>query len=185
MTNPRERYDKLFIEKAILLEEKRIKKRSLAKIRRQTKTCQAASVILIEVSKAIQKQFKKRVETLITDAIQTVYKYPYTFELKFNHKRNNIETKPVIKKGATELIPKEDLGGGILDIISIGFKIILWYLQNPQTRPILFLDESFKFLGSYSNRAGHMLKYLSKSFNLQIIMTSHSKELIKFCKENK
>lgn len=180
MIKIREKYDKLFIEKSLLLQEKRTKKRELTKIKKQIEVCATSHFLLIEVSKAIQKQFKKRVEVLITNAIQSIYDYPYIFKLQFEHKRNNIEVRPIIKKGKTELVPKDDMGGGVLDVISIGFQIILWYLQNPRTRKILFLDEPFRFLGSYSRKAGFMLKYLSRYFGLQIIMTSHDDKLTEF-----
>lgn len=181
MISLREKYDHLFIKKALLLQEKRDKKKELAKVKKKIKICVKAHFLLIEVSKEIQKQFKKKFDTLITHAIQSIYDYPYIFELKFENKRNNIEIRPIVKKGKTELMPKDDMGGGILDIIALGFQIILWYLQSPQSRPILFLDEPFKFLGSYSRKAGFVLKYLSKYFNLQIILTSHDKNLIDFC----
>lgn len=180
MINLREKYDKLFVEKTLLLQEKKIKKKKLAKVYRQIKICTIAHSLLIEVSKVTQQQFKKRVEILITNAVQSVYNYPYIFKLLFEPKRNTIEVRPIIKKGNKELIPKDDMGGGILDVIAIGFQIILWYLQNPKTRPILFLDEPFKFLGSYSRKAGFMLRYLSKYFGIQIIMTSHDKQLTEF-----
>lgn len=181
MTTLRDDYDELFVQKTHLLQDKQIKKRKLIEVKKNIKICQEAHYILIEISKAIQKQFKDKVDSLITSIIQFVYNYPFLFELKFEQKRNNIAIKPIVKKGKTELIPKDDMGGGILDIISIGFKIILWYMQNPQTRPILFLDEPFKFLGQYAHKAGFMLKYLSKSFGIQVVMTSHDKTLLKFC----
>lgn len=181
MIDLREQYDELFIKKTLLLQERRKKSDRLKAVRHQIKICTEAHFLLTEVSKKIQKQFKKRVEKLITNAIQAVYDYPYIFKLRFENKRNNIEIKPIVKKGEKELVPKDDLGGGILDIIALGFQIILWHLQDPKSRSILFLDEPFRFLGGYSYKAGFMLKYLSKSFGIQILMASHDKELIKFC----
>lgn len=180
MINLREQYDELFIEKTLLLQERKDKKRKLKAIRHQIKICTKAHFLLTEVGKKIQKRFKHKIETLITNAIQAVYDYPYVFKLRFENKRNNIEIKPIIKKGEKELVPKDDLGGGILDVIALGFEVILWYLQNPGSRPILFLDEPFRFLGNLSSKAGYILKYLSRSFGLQIVMTSHDTELTAF-----
>lgn len=176
----KEQYDNLFVEKALLLQKKNEKKRKLKEIKKEIKICAEAHWLLIETSKTIQRQFKQNVEVLITHAIQTIYKYPYVFKLNFEMKRNNLEVTPIVKKGKTNLRPKDDMGGGILDVIAFGLKIILWYLEAPQTRAVLFLDEPFRFLGSLSNKAGYMLKYLSKYFGLQIIMTSHDKQLSKF-----
>lgn len=181
MIDLREQYDKLFTQKALLLQTRKDKKRKLQEIRSKIRTRNIAHFLLIETSKALQNQFKHKVEILITNAIQSVYSCPYIFELRFESKRNSIEAQPVIKKGQTVLIPKNDLGGGILDVIALGFQIILWHLQNPKSRPILFLDEPFRFLGDYSKKAGFMLKYLSKSFGVQVVIVSHDKELIEFC----
>lgn len=176
----KEQYDSLFIEKALLLQKKSEKKRKLKKIKKKIKVCSEAHWLLVETSKEIQKQFKQNVEVLITHAIQTIYKYPYIFKLNFEMKRNNLEVTPIVKKGKTSLQPKEDMGGGILDVIAMALKIILWHLEEPRTRAVLFLDEPFRFLGSLANKAGYMLKYLSRYFGLQIIMTTHDKKLSKF-----
>lgn len=180
MIDLREQYDELFIKKTLLLQERRKKSDKLKAARHQIKICTEAHFLLIETSKAIQKQFKRRVEKLITNAIQAVYDYPYIFKLRFEQKRNNVAVRPIIKKGKKELVPKDDMGGGILDVIALGFEVILWYLQNPKSRPILFLDEPFRFLGDLAGKAGYILKYLSKSFGLQIVMTSHDTRLTEF-----
>lgn len=180
MIDLRSEYDELFIKKTLLLQDRVEKSRKLKAVKHQIKICTKAHFLLIEVSKTIQKQFKKRVEELITQAIQAVYDYPYVFKLRFKQKRNNVAVQPIVKKGTKELVPKDDMGGGILDIIALGFEVILWYLQNPKSRPILFLDEPFRFLGSLSGKAGYILKYLSRSFGLQIVMTSHDTKLTKF-----
>jgi DNA repair exonuclease SbcCD ATPase subunit len=180
MIDLREQYDELFIKKTLLLQDRIEKSRKLKAIRHQIKICTKAHFLLTEIGKKIQKQFKKKVEKLITNAIQAVYDYPFIFRLKFENKRNNIEIKPIIKKGNKELVPKDDMGGGILDVIALGLQIILWHLQNPKSRPILFLDEPFRFLGDLTGKAGYILKYLSKSFGLQIVMTSHDTRLTEF-----
>jgi len=181
MIDIRKRYDDLFVQKTLLLQDKRIKMRKLKKVRAEIKTATEAHYLLTETSKIIQKQFKKKVETLITYMVQAVYNRPYIFELQFDTKRNSVEVTPIIKKGNTRLMPKKDMGGGLLDVISFGFRIILWYMQQPRSRPILFLDEPFKFLGRFTKEAGQVLQYLTTKFNMQILLTTHDQRLEKHC----
>ena len=58
MMDLREKYDELFIEQALLLQEKRTKKIELTNIKKQIKICTVSRFLLVEVSRAIQKQFK-------------------------------------------------------------------------------------------------------------------------------
>jgi DNA repair exonuclease SbcCD ATPase subunit len=182
MQNLKEEYRSLFAEKLMLFKSREIKYSELKGIYTQIEMYVDAREILIEASKVIQRQFKARIESLITYAIQSIYNRPLSFELQFQHKRNNIEAIPIVKENGEELKPNDnDLGGGILDVISFGFRIVLWYLEDPRSRNILFLDEPFRYLGNLVPKAGQMLKYLSKKFILQIILVTHDKHLIKCC----
>ena len=154
----------------------------MKKLRRQRTTHINARAILNQIAGTIQQQFKNKIETLITYAIQAVYNRPFTFELLFQTKRNIPTITPVIKERGETLCPKDDdLGGGLLDTIAFPFRFILQYLEEPRSRNVFFLDEPFKFLGSLTPKAGSMLKYLSKKFSLQIILVTHDKELMKIC----
>lgn len=181
MRDLKKEYQNLCASKLVLFKNKKLKYNELKDIQSQIETHVDAREVLIEVSRVIQRQFKKRIEGLITYAIQSVYTRPLSFELRFQNKRNNIEAMPIVKENGEDLKPDNDLGGGILDIIAIGFRIVLWYLENPRSRNVLFLDEPFHFLGNLVSKGGQMLKYISRKFNLQIVLVSHDANLIKYC----
>lgn len=135
--------------------------------------------IFIEIARATQSAFKERVESLQTMAIRSVFDRPFEFELRFEESRNRATCVPIIKEGDIEHVPKEDMGGGIIDLASITFRFILWSLSRPQTRKIFILDEPLKFIGKGAllQKAGQMLKELSHRMGFQLIIVTHEPEL--------
>ena len=121
--------------------------------------------ILSEVVLKTQDKFKTKIEPLITSAIKSVFDRNFEFKLEFEEKRNKMECRPVILEDGDEFQPKDDLGGGMIDIISFAFRIVLWSLKNPKTRNSFILDEPFKNgLGDELYiKAGKMLKKISTS----------------------
>ena len=141
---------------------------------------QKARWVLNEVSKQTQERFKSKVESLVTTAIRSVYGRALRFELIFEEKRNRFECKPVIWEGDVLYEnPDEEMGGGILDVISFALRVILWYLSENRTRNVLILDEPMKFVGRrLIHQAGRMLREISYKLGLQIILVTHEDELI-------
>lgn len=138
--------------------------------------------VLTEVATITQKQFKTRVETLVTMAIRAVFERPFKFLLEFERKRNKMECRPEIK----ELVngkwrtydPTEDMGGGIVDIISFALRIVLWSLEKPRSRNIIIFDEPMKNLGKLVTLSGQILKEISHKLNFQLIIITHEDALI-------
>lgn len=137
-----------------------------------------ARQVINEAAKNTQQFFKAQVETLVTTAIRTVFDRPFEFKLIFEEKRNKIEARPVIKEGENEYDPKDEMGGGIIDIISFALRVVLWSLQTNRTRNVFILDEPFKWTGALMVKAGMMLKELSDKLGIQVIMITHDDELM-------
>ena len=138
--------------------------------------------ILTEVSTLTQKRFKERVEALVTMAIKSVFDRPFQFLLEFERKRNKMECRPEIKElvdGKQRTFdPSEDMGGGIVDIISFALRIVLWNLEKPRSRNVIILDEPMKNLGKMVSLAGQVLREISHKLNFQLIIITHEDELI-------
>lgn len=138
--------------------------------------------VFTEVSRETQEEIKNRIEKLITLAIRSVFERDFTFKLDLQNKNNRVYAVPTIIDGEHEFTDiKEDLGGGMIDIISLAFKIVLWSLESPKKRNVFIIDEPFRFTGKLVKKAGYMLKYLSKELQFQVIMVSHDDELIDIC----
>lgn len=161
--------------------EKGIKKakRSLKSETSLLKRLEKARWIFVEVTKATQIQFKERVESLVTMALRSVYDRPLEFELQFLQKGNRFQCIPKVIEGDNEYEPEEQLGGGALDVISFAFRVVLWSLQSPRTRPTFVMDEPLRFLGEgvLLDRAGTMLREISHKLDFQIIIITHAPQL--------
>lgn len=134
--------------------------------------------VLSEVAKITQESFKERVENLVTMAIRSVFNRDFTFELIFERKRNKLECQPIVLEGGNELIPKDDMGGSVLDIISFAFRVVLWSIEKPRSRNVLLTDEPGRWTGKLITLFGKMISEVSHRLGLQIIMPTHEEELM-------
>jgi len=141
----------------------------------------AAHWIVTEVSKNTQEKFKERVEKLVTLAIQSVFEDNYEFVLKFDRKRNQTECQLIVMENGIEFVPKDDMGVGIIDIISFALRIVLWSLQSPKSRAFFVLDEPMKHVGSGAEeeiiRAAKMMRELSHKLKFQLVIATHEPQL--------
>jgi DNA repair exonuclease SbcCD ATPase subunit len=134
--------------------------------------------VFTEVSKLTQEKFKDRVEKLVTMAIRSVFDRPFKFVLNFERKHNKLAIQPVVMEGENEYIPKDDMGGGVLDIIGFALRVVLWSLEKPRSRNVMVLDEPAKWTGRLIEKFGQMVKEVSQSLNFQVIMVTHDDELM-------
>ena len=174
-------YDKLISRKANLISDKNKKRKEIRKLNKKIEKHIGAQITLNEFSKVSQEKFKEKIESLVTMFIQTVFDRPFTFHLEFQKKRNKMECEPVIREGGDDFSPKDDMGGSILELIGIAFRIVLWSLESPNSRNVFILDESFVWTGALVKKVGTALKALSQGLNIQIILASHQDALIEIC----
>lgn len=138
----------------------------------------AREVILVVVSTA-QQTAKSKIESLVTAAIQSVYDRPFEFELRFKQQRNRSVAAPIIKEGDIEYDAKEDLGGGMLDIISFALRVVVWSMRDRLTRNFMVFDEPMKFVGTGAlmDRAAEFMKRVSLSLGIQFLIITHNQQL--------
>jgi DNA repair exonuclease SbcCD ATPase subunit len=172
------RYDRLFAKKASLLIEERKLTRKIRKTRRKIKDHIDARNLLNKAIEIIHKKFKNRIEATVTRSIRQIFNRDLSFELVYKVKRNEIESRIIVKENGEELDPKDDLGGSIIDIISFTFRIILWHMSSPKTRNVFILDEPFKWTGKLISLTGMIMKELSKKLRFQVILITHDDDLI-------
>jgi len=141
-----------------------------------------ANYIITEVAKNTQEKFKERVEKLVTLAIQSVFEDNYEFVLKFDRKRNQTECQLIVMENGIEFVPKDDMGVGIIDIISFALRIVLWSMQSPKSRAFFVLDEPMEHVGSGAEeeiiRAAKMMKKSSHKLKFQLVIATHEPQLV-------
>lgn len=156
--------------------------KKVERLGRQIEIYEEARTVFTSVLEKIQEETKARIEGLVTLAIQSVFESEdIFFKIKFEQKNNRVYAVPLIVENDQEYEPEEDMGGGIIDVISVALRIILWHMETPRKRNILILDEPFRFTGKLVPKAGEMLKYIAKNLNLQVVMVSHDDDLIEIC----
>lgn len=140
---------------------------------------QEARRLIASASELAQRQFKNRVEELITLAIQAVFGPGLTFVLDIRKSRNKTECRPLVKEGDDLYEPRDDMGGGIVDVISVAWRFVMWSLQSKRTRAFFLLDEPFKFVGKGEllDKAGQLLVKLARRLGIQILIITHEPQL--------
>jgi len=175
--NLTDKYNRLVGQKKLLIQQLKEKKERRTVLVEDKEVYEKARWVITEASRINQQFFKDKVESLVTMAIQSVFDRPFEFKLIMERKRNKLECRPVIMEGENEYSPKDEMGGGLVDIISFAFRVVLWSVEKPRSRSIFILDEPFKFTGALVGRAGEMVKELSKTLGIQIIIVTHDEAL--------
>jgi translation initiation factor RLI1 len=122
-----------------------------------------------------QNKISIRIEDIVQMAIDTCFaEDDYCFELKFKPQRNRTEANLRLLKDGWET---DSTGEGLVDLEAFGLRIGTWTLER--TDNVIVLDEPFKFLDEKRKPlAGEILKELSKTLDLQIIVATHDRGII-------
>jgi len=174
------RFERLKGEKILIERILSEKKETLETKKHQVEILAKARWVISEVAKLTQERFKDRVETLVTTAIRAVFDRSFEFILGLERKRNKLECQLLVREREVEYIPKDDMGGGIVDIISFALRVVLWSMQKPRTRNVLIFDEPMKYVGKGEllDRAGRMLREISRGLGIQLVLVTHEPQLI-------
>ena len=74
---------------------------------------------------------------------------------------------------------EDESGGGLMDLVALCLRVVLWAINTPRTAPVIILDEPLKFLdGVRLEQAGQMICKLSEMLGIQFIIVSHEDQLI-------
>jgi len=138
-----------------------------------------AREIINEVLKATQEEVVGLVSELVSLALAAVYGPDHSFELEFDIRRNQSEATPWIVRDGERFSPREEVGGGVLDICSLALRLALWSLNTPRTAPLFVLDEPVKWLSADRQESfGRLLKEVSERLGVQIVLVTHSSRII-------
>ena len=127
---------------------------------------------------ATQKKFIDYIESLVTVALQSVYGSDIRFVVKLDDAMN---CSLLIQEGESEELysPKDEEGGGVLDICSLALRVVMWSIQKPATRNFMFLDEPMKAIGKglLLENAMAMIRNINKKLGIQFLINTHVPEI--------
>ncbi len=151
----------------------------IADKKRELRRYEQAKEIIRTVGMKTQQQLQYHISGTTSLALEAVFDDPYELIVEFVQRRNKTECDLLFSRGDDRVDPLSASGGGAVDIAAFALRVASWSMQKPRSRAVLILDEPFRFLSAnLLPKASLMLKEISKKLNLQIIMVTHSEELI-------
>jgi len=131
------------------------------------------------VGSLAQRKVRESIEQLVTEALQAVFGLDYSFVVETKIVRNKPEVYMLVKHLDQTYSMKDELGGGVADLISFVLRVVLWAINTPRSADVIILDEPGKFISKdLQEMFGEMIRELSNLLGLQIIIVSHEDELI-------
>ncbi len=140
-----------------------------------------ANWLLVEAAKATQNSVKEYLEITTTKLIRAAYDdRPFKFLVEYETKRNRSNCFLRVQEGDNEpSVPKEDDGGGMVEIISTALRCEMWGLERPRSRNVIFLDEPMESLGNRIGPAIQMLRNIATEAKIQLVIITHNTEFLR------
>jgi DNA repair exonuclease SbcCD ATPase subunit len=182
----RKRADKVLARREILSQQLASSRERVASIIESEQDHVDALPIILKIGQ-LHRQFSlDKIESLVTSALRVVFEHPYTFKLRQEEKRGQIELVPIVIDGDLELEPASSMGGGIIDVLSIALRIILWSMMKDKPESVMVMDEPARHVNSEKSvkNLATLFEQVSKSMGLQFIVVtnrpalSHNADLV-------
>ena len=147
-------------------------------LEQELSTVKEAQDIMNVVGVLSQDNVKQLFEGLVTQAVQAVFGEEYTFELESRIARGKPEIDMFIVENGTKYSPKDEKGGGLIDVISFALRIVSWAIREPRSQNTLILDEPFRCLHKeVLSFLAEMIQRISEELGLQIICITHENQI--------
>ena len=141
-------------------------------------TTEDARAVLNDVLIEIQKEVVGFVCGIATELLGHVFGLEYELRFTSSVDRGRPSLTPIIAIGDLECSPRDELGGGVLDVASFGMRLALWAIAHDVPAPVLILDEPGKFLDRERVPLfGEAIRQLANELEVQIIFVTHANEL--------
>lgn len=176
----------------------------LESLRQETDEVTNVKLLLEAFVKSTEKEIRDYIEPVVTEALEFIFAQGLKFHLLFVTRRNQIEIDFIILRSEEseadyqmyiqniakygkqlESLVKETkninfmYGGAVNQVLGLILRLVLVELFRVKG-PVL-LDEPTSAVGEdYSARVGQLLSSLSKRFNRQYVLITHSKTLASF-----
>jgi len=140
----------------------------------------AASILAQDSTKLI-------FESLVSQALKTVFGEEYSFVLESRYFRNQPEMEMFVVENGVKYSPKDEKGGAIIDILSFISRIVSWAIMSPRPRNTILLDEPFRCLSKDALPfLAQLIQDISDELEVQILYITHEKQLAEAsCREEK
>lgn len=136
--------------------------------------CEVVQTIAAET----QARAHSAIAAVVSRCLTAVFDEPYTFKIDFERKRGKTEARLYFVRDGIEIDPLTAAGGGVVDVAAFALRLACILLHRPQLRPLMVLDEPFRFVSAnYLPRVRDLIDGLADEFGVQFVIVSHLSEL--------
>jgi ABC-type cobalamin/Fe3+-siderophores transport system ATPase subunit len=143
----------------------------------QVIACEEAVAFLNSFADERQTAVQKKIETLVTHGVQTIFGDDMTFHVISEQKANRTEVtfslRSMMGDETVETPILDARGGGVAAVVGFLLRLIVTMLRDE--RPLLVMDETFAQLSAdYEPRLAEFIRELVDQTGVQILMVTHS-----------
>ncbi len=142
---------------------------------------QEAIELVQEVAQQVQHLAHQQIAGVVSRCLESVFgEDAYEFQINFVQKRGKTEAEMVLVRGGMVLDdPVNQAGGGVIEVVGFALRLVALVLGCPGRRRLLVMDEPFVHLSAkYRPAMRDLLEELSGEMGVQMLIVSHSEELI-------
>ena len=166
----------------LLQEQKSNQEKHLIKLKDDYKSLEGTLDILREFAVIKEQVLREKIDNIVTRGLRLIFGEGYRSKLEFGISRGQAVIKPKIISEVNGEELEADIadahGGGLVNIVSVIYQILVLALIKPKQKQILFLDEPFRNVSEeYLEATGAFLKQLNEKLGIQIVMITHRKNL--------
>lgn len=154
-------------------------KDKLAKSETRLLEAQQAQETLQHLAQAVQQQAYNQISEVVSSCLSSVFDDPYEFKIVFERKRGRTEASLRFHRHGLDLDPLTASGGGMVDVAAFALRVACLMQHRPRLNRMVVLDEPMKYVSAeFRPRVREMLEKLSKEMKMQVIMVTHSEDLV-------
>ncbi|RJQ24600.1 hypothetical protein C4577_07465 [Candidatus Parcubacteria bacterium] len=170
----RQKTNKLLHEREFAAKQVELEKAALEKIENKLKDLTEVQEILQLHAEAVQNRAQKQISSIATQSLKHVYGPNVEFRIEFKRSKGKTEAELKFIKDGQEFDPKEETGGGELDVASLALRMSCLMLSRPRLRRLIVADEPFRNINGeeYQQRAGNLIQLLAEEMKVQFVVVS-------------
>ena len=134
-----------------------------------------ATRIVQAIAQEIQRKVHEKLSGVVRSCLKVVFEDPYDFRIEWDKKRGKTEARLVFSRdGADYDDPLNEIGGGVIDVAALAFRVFVLVASRPKLRRLLILDEAFKNIrgARNRNRTKRMLENLVEEMGFQFVLST-------------
>lgn len=134
-----------------------------------------AYFLLQDVAEVVQQEAHNKIAAVVCRCLQEVFDEPYELKIGFEKKKGRTEAVISFVRDGEEIDPMSAAGGGVVDVAAFALRLACLVLHKPKLRPLLVLDEPFRFVSrDYLSKVRQLIETLSEEMKIQIVMVTHN-----------